>query len=217
MPLGGACFPALSELADGIFLFALGRGAQFGLAPLGQSGTYWFATKNRPPRERSAAEDEKAAVLASFRAWPPPIGEVIEATPAQAILRSDVSDRPPIRRWGAGRVTLLGDAAHPMTPNLGQGACQAIEDAAVLACTLRGAGDAAGALRSYEAVRRGRTAMVTRLSFYAGVLFQAERPPACAARDLLIRVTPGPLARWQVGWLLRGIPRSHGPREGSLS
>ena len=73
-----------------------------------------------------------------FRIWHEPIPELIDATLEQAIVRSCQYDRPPLRRWPAGRVGLVGDAAHPMLASLGQGACQAIEDAAAL-------GDAVGA------------------------------------------------------------------------
>ena len=71
-------------------------------------------------------------LMARFGSWHEPVAAIIEATPPDRILRTDIYDRDPIERWHAGRVVLLGDAAHPMTPNLGQGAGQAIEDAVVL-------------------------------------------------------------------------------------
>ena len=76
----------------------------------------------------------KGALLGLLRGWSGPVPALIEATEEPAILRTDIYDRdPPRKRWGEGRLTLLGDAAHPMTPDLGQGACQAIEDALELA------------------------------------------------------------------------------------
>jgi 2-polyprenyl-6-methoxyphenol hydroxylase-like FAD-dependent oxidoreductase len=99
-------------------------------------------------------------------------------------------DRPPSPRWGTGRVTLLGDAAHPMTPNLGQGACQALEDAVVLGASLSGATDVARALRAYEARRIPRTTAIVNRSWQVGRIAQWQHPLACGLRDTLVRLTP---------------------------
>lgn len=90
--------------------------------------------------------------------------DLIEATEESAILRNDVYDRPALRHWSVGRVTPLGDAAHPMTPDMGQGACQAIEDAVVLGDCLTPRSEVAEALRAYESRRIPRTRRVVRES-----------------------------------------------------
>ena len=87
-------------------------------------------------------------------------------------------------------MTLLGDAAHPMTPNLGQGACQAIEDAVVLARCLREGGATAGALRRYERLHSGREAMVVRRSRRIGRIGQLENPLLCRLRDRVFAMIP---------------------------
>jgi len=163
-----------------------GAGARFGQVPLSDDRVYWFATKNTPAGERSP-DGEKAELLRRFRGWHTPIEALIEATPANDILRHDIYDRPPLQRWGTGRVTLLGDAAHPMTPNLGQGACQAIEDAVALMKQLSVGGDVAGALRAYEAQRIERTAWIVAQSRRIGAVGQWQNPLGVAVRDMLIK------------------------------
>ena len=170
-------------------LLAVGRGSQFGILPIGQGRTYWFATMNTPAGGSQPPEEQKRFLLERYRDWYAPVPAVIEATDAAAIIRNDVYDRPPVRRWGEGRVTLLGDAAHPTTPNMGQGACQAIEDALVLGRCLAGAADVPAALRSYESQRYERTAFVTNQSWKFGKLLGWENRFACALRDWLIRQT----------------------------
>ncbi len=178
-----------------------GCGQRFGLVPLGQGRVYWFATRNasadpsRPPRL-------KAEILAQFGAWHAPIREVIEATDEAAILQNGIYDREPMAVWGKGRVTLLGDAAHPMTPNLGQGACQAIEDAVVLARCLNEKGDAVSALRYYEALRQKRTARITQLSRRLGAMAQRSHPVACLLRNALMQIMPASLMEKQMESLL---------------
>ena len=115
------------------------------------------------------------------------IEELIAATDEAVILQHDIHDRPPLRQWSVGRATLVGDAAHAMTPNLGQGACQAIEDAVVLARALRGASDVPAALRDYAARRIGRTSAIARQSHQVGQVGQWESPLACELRDWLAR------------------------------
>jgi salicylate hydroxylase len=105
-----------------------------------------------------------ADAVAEFAGWHAPVPAIIAA--AERTHRWALYDREPLAAWSAGRVTLLGDAAHAMLPFLAQGACQAIEDAVVLARCLveAGTGAVAAALRRYEATRQPRVGQVQRAS-----------------------------------------------------
>ncbi len=102
----------------------------------------------------------KADLAADYEGWAKPITSVIAE--AAACYRWALFDRDPLEEWCRGRVTLLGDACHPMLPFLAQGAVMAIEDAWVLSRKLKGAGDVPAALAAYEAERKPRTAKVQR-------------------------------------------------------
>ena len=172
-----------------------GRGARFGCAHIGDGRVYWFATANAPEGEKDGPPGSpaaaKAKLLRLFSGWHRPVADLVEATQEGTILRTDIYDREPLgERWGEGRVTLLGDAAHPMTPNLGQGACQAVEDAVVLARSLGDRGATAEGLRSYERVRSKRVAMVVRRSRRVGMVGQAKNPAICWLRDRALRMIP---------------------------
>jgi 2-polyprenyl-6-methoxyphenol hydroxylase-like FAD-dependent oxidoreductase len=164
-----------------------GCGARFGIAPMAGGQVYWFATANQPAGAIVPAGQRKPHLLEHFRGWHAPIAALIESTDEAAILQHDIYDRPPLRRWGAGRAMLLGDAAHAMTPNLGQGACQALEDAVALADALRAHADIPAALRTYEARRAGRANAIVRQSRQVGQVGQWENRLACGVRDWLAR------------------------------
>ena len=100
-------------------------------------------------------------------------------------MRNDIVDRPARRVWGAGRVTLLGDAIHATTPNLGQGACQALEDAVVLADSLRRRAPAEAALRDYEVRRHHRSNFVIGQSRRIGTMLQLTNSMGVWLRELL--------------------------------
>ncbi len=168
---------------------AWGRGERFGLVKLGRGRAYWFATKNAPEEEEGAA-GRKEELLVRFGGWHEPIPAVVKATGESDIHYDGVYYREPVKRWGEGRATLLGDAAHPMTPDLGQGACQAIEDAVVLAACLKKEAEAETALKLYEARRAGRTAYVVRQSRRLGRLGQLENPLVCGLRDAVLKAIP---------------------------
>ena len=168
----------------------LGCGQRFGLAPIAGNRVYWYATDNVPRGQQESAASTAQRLRDMFSEWHAPIPALLAATEPPSILRNDIYDRDPSDTWGRGRITLLGDAAHPMTPNLGQGACQAIEDAMVLARRLASIPDAAAALRAYESDRMPRTGMVVRSSRQVGELFQTGSPVLCRARDLVLRMTP---------------------------
>jgi len=182
---------------------AWGRGQIFGLAGLGGGRFYWYATKNAPEGQPDAPGGREAELLERFGGWHEPVPSVIRATGEGRILRHDVYYREPARRWGDWRVTLLGDAAHPMTPNLGQGACQAIEDAVSLAECVREEEDIEAALRLYEERRRGRTALISRRSRLMSRAAQLENPLLCRLRNAAVGRMPLRLQLRQLEPILR--------------
>jgi len=177
-----------------------GRGQRFGIVPIGRGEVYWFATGNAPAGGRDG--DVRAELRARFAGWHAPIGALIAATPAERIVRTDVSDRPPLERWHRGRVALIGDAAHPMTPNFGQGGCQAIEDAVVLDDCLAAHPALPEALAAYQARRLARAHDVVRGARRLGAIAQWEHPVACWVRSVALRATPRSAALRQMRRLL---------------
>lgn len=172
-----------------------GRGVRFGLVPLNRGRYYWFATRNAREGEQEHRQGRKHEVLSLFHDWYPSIPAIIEATPDSAILRNDIYDRPPLPHWTRGRITLLGDAAHPMTPNLGQGACQALEDALVLADCLTQTDNISVALQLYQALRIPRTTRIVNRSWQLGRIGQWKNPLACLLRDTGFKWMP---SSWQI-------------------
>lgn len=162
-----------------------GRGLIFGMAPLADDLVYCYATAVAAPGE--TADDERAELVRLFGGWHDPIPRLLAG--AETVLRHDMySLRTPLPAFHRGRIALLGDAAHPMTPNLGQGACQAIEDAVVLA---HHAGPGAGTatvdgLAAYSAARLPRTTRIVRRSATIGRLTQWTNPLAVSVRNGLI-------------------------------
>lgn len=151
--------------------------------------TYWFATVNAPPGGTDGP-DTRAKLLAAYSGWHEPIRALIENTAAEAIVRTDIQDRPPVSQWVRGRVALLGDAAHPMTPNMGQGGGQAVEDAVVLARCLATEADMSAALARYQALRVPRANGFVVQSRRFGELTQWENGAARWVRDRLFQLMP---------------------------
>lgn len=131
---------------------------------------------------------------------------MIEATPEDAVVRNDIYDRWPARTWTGGRVALIGDAIHPMTPDLAQGACQAIVDATTLASCLAEAGDPRAALREYQRRRWRTAARTTLLARSSGSMGQWDGHLTCAVRNALFRAMPLSLQLRQLD-LVVGHPR----------
>ncbi|MEV5960808.1 FAD-dependent monooxygenase [Kribbella sp. NPDC051952] len=133
----------------------LGRGMQVGVLPLPDERVYWFLTANADKPNQLYADD-RAEVLRMLRHWHRPIPELVAATPEDQVLHNDIVDIDPLETFVQDRVVLLGDAAHAMPPDLGQGACQALEDAVVLAAAL-----ADDDLPRYDRDRRARVHPMT--------------------------------------------------------
>ncbi len=140
---------------------------RFGCYPF-RDGLNWFAFVRASDADE-LAPDAHGYLLERTSGWTAPGHEVIAVTPPKEVTCSEVVAREPLERWTDGRVALLGDAAHAMTPFTGQGACQAIEDAVVLAESLRDGPDVPTALRAYETRRLPRAHEIWQRSWAAAV------------------------------------------------
>lgn len=171
-----------------------GRSQRFGYVRMVDGRGYWYATRN-VAEGTSSAQTAYADVLRYFGDWHDPIPELLRQTPAEAVLVNDLYDLElPLPSFAQGRVALLGDAAHAMTPNLGQGACAAIEDAAALVRALENDSDVPTALTAYDLERRRPTAKLIRRSRRVGNLGQLDNRLAVGVRDAALRAA-GTLAK----------------------
>jgi 2-polyprenyl-6-methoxyphenol hydroxylase-like FAD-dependent oxidoreductase len=175
-----------------------GEGVRFGGCCIDGGRCYWFVVADGPAGQKDMPGQSKATVLEKLKEFNEDIRSLIASTPEEAIFRSDIADRKPITTWGEGRLTLLGDAAHAMTPNLGQGACQAIEDALVLGLQFNKSGDVRTALRSYEKLRQPRANKVVEIAHMLGEIGQWHNPVATFLRNGLFRLMPNSLMRSQL-------------------
>ncbi|CAL9342737.1 Aurachin C monooxygenase_isomerase [Streptomyces sp. enrichment culture] len=190
---GSTVLRAITEQPVGLrtdFELTWGRGAEFGHIAFRDGRAEWHAVLTLPAGTRFA--DPLAALRATFRSWHDPIPALLDATRPAAVLHHDVAElRTPLPSFTAGRIVLLGDAAHAMTPHLGQGACQALEDAITLAAALAGEPTVEAALTRYDAERRPRSQAVARAARQAGRMGQQlSHPLAVALRNMAMRLTP---------------------------
>ena len=185
-----AVVPAEGVDVEAVAGEAWGRGALFGAAPLTGGRLYWFASSHAAASAEGSAADERERLLERFAGWHDPIPAIIEATAPDAIIRTPLRELAPLPAWTSGRVALLGDAAHAMLPNLGQGGCQAIEDAAALGRSLRNGAEVPDALRAYEQSRKPRADDIARQSRRMSAVAHLRNPAATTFRNLAMRAAP---------------------------
>jgi salicylate hydroxylase len=182
-----------------------GPGVQIFATRLRDGQMYWAATVNAAEHEwpRLGRAEARHRLAALVRGWHPPIPDLVDGTPDAELLVTDVHEMPRPGRWSAGRVTLLGDAAHPMSPFMGQGANAALEDAAALVRHLAEQAGPVAALAAYEAARRRRIVRLTALSRRVGLLGQWRNRLAVTVRDaampLFMRMGDG-MDAWLYGY-----------------
>lgn len=181
-------------------------GRRFGYVPVGSGRVYWFACLNsaiaQNPQLRAFRTTDLQREFADFHK---PVSELLQLTRDDQLLWNDILDVKPLRHLAYGRVLLLGDAGHATTPNLGQGAGMAIEDAAVLMQCLSATSDVAAAFRQFEHRRLPRTTRVVRTSWQLGRVGQLESPLLTKLRNTLMRLLPPAVSQSQMAWLYQEL------------
>jgi 2-polyprenyl-6-methoxyphenol hydroxylase-like FAD-dependent oxidoreductase len=167
-----------------------GIGKRFGILNTGHRRFTWYATANVSPDHLDATRGRKWELQQLFAGWHEPIADFLEATDEAEILKNGARDCAPLQQWGKGMVTLLGDAAHPCTPNLGQGGCMALEDALVLAKCVEKEPLLERALRRYESLRFHRTRHIQQRSLLMGRIGQWQSSLFVTGREIVTRILP---------------------------
>lgn len=152
-----------------------GGAHRFGYSPISEKEVYWFAVTLAGPNGRDDREKLGEQLKQKYQGFAEPVGQILAATPVDRIIRGDILDLKPLRKWHGGRVLLIGDAAHATTPNLGQGGCQAVEDAWTLSRTMEKEPDWKKAFPAFEAARRAKVDGIVRNSWRMGKLAHWRR------------------------------------------
>jgi len=197
------CLPA-DHPAQSAFTETWGDSIRVGLIPLGGGVLSWhiyfrpwtepFPDEAGGPRTPDRQAQIRDRFLDIVRGWHDPIAAVVDAGDYDHLLRTENRDRPPTEQWSEGHVVLLGDALHPITPNIGQGAALAVEGAAVLARALAQEPSPRAAIARYTRERRLRVAAMTHLSHGVGPWASSGSRVLRALRNLGTRATPQWLA-----------------------
>lgn len=175
-----------------------GPNGRFGIVPLAHDKIYWFATRKASQNDDRLRSYKSAELLGLFSGYHAPIADILAATKDDAIIWSDICDLQPISQYAFDDLLLMGDAAHATTPNLGQGACQAIEDAAVLGECLKKNSLVAQAFKSFERMRLRRTHQIVNQSWQLGKIAQVENRLAGRIRNSLFRMMPASINEKQL-------------------
>jgi 2-polyprenyl-6-methoxyphenol hydroxylase-like FAD-dependent oxidoreductase len=167
----------------------LGNGVEAAAARAGDDAVYWYLSllTDRIP---ATTREPRAIAEHELRSFEPLLREIVAATEVDAMRFDELFQRPALRRWGSGRTTLLGDAAHPLLPHTAQGAAQALEDAVGLRLALSQPTDVTAALRQYERVRSRRTRGLIGMGPRIARITTTTNPVVKALRTLMVRMIP---------------------------
>lgn len=191
---GYTCWRAIADQPESLKLEhgfeCAGVKGRFGVTPLANNQLYWFACVNAPQKDESKKHWKTKELSERFKGYYAPIELILKNTKDEAIILNDIADIAPIPRFAFRNILLAGDAAHATTPNMAQGACQALEDAAVLSHLLEGSNDIPAVFQAFEQRRIPRTHFIVNTSKVLGKISQMDNPIAIAFRNALFRSIP---------------------------
>ena len=172
----------------------LGQGKGFGFMMLGKGRMYWYAAALAPESQPDAPIVRKKELENIFQDWLNSIPELIAATDETDIIKTDLYDRVPALPWSQKNITLLGDASHPTLPNLGQGACMALEDVLIVTKCLVESSSPAVAFQNYESQRFPRTKSIVEQSLRSARMGQLANPITVKLRETLMKLMKSAIA-----------------------
>lgn len=178
-----------------------GVGKRLGLVPLTNNRIYWFAVANAVQSDRQLQALSPSQLAEKFADFHSDFKSVIANTHSEVMIWGDLLDIDPLEQFNFGNTLLVGDAAHATTPNLGQGGCMALEDAATLMSCLEKTNSVNMAFALFEKERLGRTAMVIKRSRFLGQMGQLKYGFLAPIRNQLMKMTPASTAKKQLKWL----------------
>jgi 2-polyprenyl-6-methoxyphenol hydroxylase-like FAD-dependent oxidoreductase len=192
-PSGYFALRGLSHAVDRLeglgVIWYFGDGIEAAIVRAGYDSIYWFLSL-LADEVRAEAVDATSVMQRFAGGFDAQFHAIAGSTPAADMRLDDLLARDPLAWWGAGAVTLLGDAAHPMLPHTGQGAAQALEDAVALGRALGNAPDPASALRNYERVRSRRTRRVVKMGPRIARITTTKNPLVAYLRNSALRAIP---------------------------
>ncbi|HYG38845.1 MAG TPA: FAD-dependent monooxygenase [Cytophagales bacterium] len=178
-----------------------GNKGRFGIVPLKNNRIYWFACINAPYKDPFKLRFGVKDLLEIFKEYHFPVSQLIELTKDADLFHNDIMDIKPINQFAFNNVLLVGDAAHATTPNMGQGACQAIEDALFVANCLKKYQTPALAFKKFEKLRIKRTTEIVNTSRILGRVAQWDNKIMSATRNFLFKLIPESVNKRQLEFL----------------
>jgi 2-polyprenyl-6-methoxyphenol hydroxylase-like FAD-dependent oxidoreductase len=179
------------------FIETWGTKGRFGIVPLPKNKVYWYALINAHQGDSLIANYSTKDLYRLFQNYHEPIPSLLLKTTSHSMIHRDIVDIAPLERFYSDRVVFIGDAAHAITPNMGQGACQAMEDARILAECLRIENNYQGAFTAYDAKRRKRIQQISNQSWKVGKMAQSESFLFTSIRNKLMKHAPNWIYRNQ--------------------
>ena len=180
-----------------------GTNGRFGIVPLAGNKIYWFACVNAAANDPAIKNFRVKDIQERFKNYHAPIPAILQHTTDDLLIWNDIIDIAPVNKYAYGKMLLIGDAGHATTPNLGQGACQAIEDAVVLGDELKHNLSIETAFSQFEKRRLKRTHYIINTSRAIGRVAQVENKLMSAARNSLFRMIPASFNEKQLDKLYR--------------